>query len=180
MQSSVSYYDFSDSVPTHLLNCCHRTAAEQPWEPSAMWGLGRAAVRSLRSWSEMANTVHNRSEMTPLSDHIHVFLKWLNDQTHQHRIVIFLERMKKKKRMQWLNWEQKWNHICSELRFSLCHFTEITTCHRKECLFTHRATDSQTAWLLDFLKQNNSFRTFSWKHHKHLKSAPNHEYIALI
>lgn len=166
MQSSGSYYDFSDSVPTHLLNCCHSTAAEQPWEPSAMRGLGRAAVRSLRSRSEMADTVHTHSETTPLSDHIHVFLKRLNDQTHQQRIVIFLERMKKKeKRMQSLNWEQKWNRICSELRFSLCHFTEITTCHREEFLFTRRATDSQTAWLLDFLKQNYFFRTFSWKHH---------------
>lgn len=151
MQSSVSYYDFSDSAPAHLLNCCHSTAAEQPWEPSAIRGLGRAAVRSLRRRSEMADTVHTHSETTPLSDHIHVFLKWLNDQTHQQRIAIFLERTKKKKRMQSLNWEQKWNRICSELRFSLCHFPEITTCHRKEFLFTRRATDSQTARLLDFL-----------------------------
>lgn len=46
----------------------------------------------------MADTVHTHSETTPLSDHIHVFLKWLNDQTHQQRIAMFLERTKKKKK----------------------------------------------------------------------------------
>lgn len=96
MQSSFSYYGFSDGVPTHLLNCCHSTAAELPWETSALWGLGQGAV-SLRSRSETADTVHIHSAVTTLSDHAHGSLKWQNDQAYQQRIVIFLERMGKRK-----------------------------------------------------------------------------------
>lgn len=66
-------------------------AAEQLSKPSTVSGLGQAAA----SWSAMAEMVHTHSEL--LSDQICVSLKWLNDQTHQQQIVIFLEKEKGKK-----------------------------------------------------------------------------------
>lgn len=89
IQSSASYYEFSDSVPTHLLSCCHSMAAEQLSEPLVTSGLGQAAA-SLQSRSAMVDTVHAHSQM--LLDQIFVLLKWLNYHTHQQQIVIVLEK----------------------------------------------------------------------------------------
>lgn len=96
--------DFSDNVPTHLLSCCHSMAGEQLVEPSAMSGLGQAAV-SLQSRSAMAGTVHTHSEM--LSNQIYVSLKWLNDQTCRQHIVIILEKRGKKRE----NWTEMKPHL---------------------------------------------------------------------